>query len=196
MAYLGNTSQVEASPSGKLKIIFYVTCILIVLEMLLMSSLRISMLPLTAYLHSLYTLVVGLAASNSILFLLAHLLVSVAGDITFVVLKLIDRELLMPFSHTSNSVYTLILFAILIITIILRIALIILFVPFRNAYQNSYNDSFNFLGSEFMLRPASLNKQLHKSSLPLQPSPYSQVQPYSPVPAQLNPVLQNKPLVE
>lgn len=123
-----------------------------------MSSLRVSMLPLTAYLHSLYTLLIGLVASNSILYLLVHLLFSVAGDITFVILKFGGIQLLMPFEN--NAFFSFILLTILIITIIIRIILMILFIPFRNAYETNYNDSFNFMGYQFLLRPVNFNKHI------------------------------------
>lgn len=67
-----------------------------------MSSVRVSMLPLTAYLHIYYVLFYGITNQSSILYVILHLIVSILGDLTFVVLTLMNKYILMPYE--SNAV--------------------------------------------------------------------------------------------
>jgi hypothetical protein len=141
--------------------LFYLGCILLVLELFIMSFLKISMFTLTTYLHCFYVLLVGLNNKNSIYYLIAHVLLSVIFDIAFVVLMFINKIWLpLQISTTYNS-YWLLFFAFLIIAIVMRIIFVVILVPFRNAYEANNNDSFTVLGQTFFFQPikGSFNNQ-------------------------------------
>lgn len=141
--------------------LFYLTLVLIPIEMLIMSSLRVSMAPLTAYLHSLFTLVLGLYHKNSIPYLIGHILFGVLGDLTFTVLKIMNRYEIMPIQYSYNTAYNLILFILLIGTIFVRMAMIFFYFSFKNAY---YKDNtihyFSAFKNQFGLQPVQCPQSL------------------------------------
>lgn len=133
------------------------TLILLFLQILIMSSARISIIPITFYLHSIYTLTVGLYSKNSIWLLLAHGLFTILADIAYIVFIFMDKYQLMPFHYYTNHIYVLILVLLLAITVISRIVMIVLYFKFRNAYQESNGQIYYFhaFKQEFRLLPVS-----------------------------------------
>lgn len=122
-----------------------------------MRGLRLSMVPMTAYLHSFFTLAVGLYEENSILYLICHIGFSLLGDITFMVLTIIDKYEIMPIMHSQNRPYCIILFILLIGTIFARIFMIVFYVPFKNAYyKDKIINYFTFSKHDFNLQPFNL----------------------------------------
>jgi hypothetical protein len=111
------------------------------------------MFTITLYLHSLYILLVGLNSKNSIVYLVIHFVVSILGDIAFVVLVFLNKDVFPVQISTTYSNYWLLFFAFLIITIVMKVIYIVVLVPFRNAYEAEYEDSFTVMGNTFFLHP-------------------------------------------
>lgn len=109
-----------------------------------MSSLRVSMAPITAYLHSLIILILGFN-HISVNFLLIHYSFTVLADIVFIILKILNRYNFVPYEHSSYTAYVLILHVLLIVSILIRLFSIFLYFNFRNAYKNGIVYFFPFI---------------------------------------------------
>lgn len=120
-----------------------------------MSSLRVSMLTLTAYLHTFYILLFGMPGSDSITYLLIHNGISIAADIIFLLVKFLSPADLMPYQYSSFTTYIIFLILLLTVTIVIRGIVIRLLLPFRtNSYNVNYHQNFEFMGHVFPLLPS------------------------------------------
>lgn len=76
-------------------------------------------------------------------------MLSIAGDLTFVVLFIINKYDLMPIRHTANSVYTIILLFVLLITVGVRVLLAFLYFTLRASYSPETVRYFSLMGYTF-----------------------------------------------
>lgn len=137
---------VKLEKSSRLLTLFHVTNLLLLAELLVVSTLRLSLVPLTALLHSYYLLLLGIPGSPSLMYLILHFLLSIAGDITFVVLWVMDKYEIMPLHHSTSAVYCIILLFVLLVTICVRAFVVFLWVTLRAAYSPTVVHYFSLMG--------------------------------------------------
>lgn len=141
------TTKLEKS--NRLLTLFHLNNVLFLVEALIISSLRVSFLPLSAYLHSYYVLLFGISDSHSLTYLILHYLGSVGCDLAFVVIFIMNKYEIMPIHHPNNSPYTIVLIIFLIITLFLRVLVIILYASLRTAYSPKIIYYFSLMGLTF-----------------------------------------------
>lgn len=118
-----------------------------------MSSLRLWMIPLTVYLHSLFILTLGLYSQGAVLYLICHGGFSVIGDLAFIVLTFMAKYDMMPFHHTRNQIYLVFLFFLIIGTVAVRVIILSFYFALRNAYSSTPIQYFTFFGHKFIFAP-------------------------------------------
>lgn len=104
------------------------------------------MIPITAYLHSLFILLFGLYSQGSVLYFVGHCGFSVIGDLVFVVLTLMRKYDIMPYNHSQNDIYLVFLFFLFIASIVFRIIIMAFYFSLRNAYSSTPIQYFTFVG--------------------------------------------------
>lgn len=123
-----------------------------------MSSLRVSMLPLTAYLHSFYILFFGIPCFDSLTYLIGHFLFTVISDVCFLVVKFASKEDILPYEHSTYFLYVSLLILLLIATIVLRCLLIGLLWSIRTtAYNVNHNQNLYLMDNTIPLFPSDNN---------------------------------------